>query len=186
MPCLANCHQLEWIVPSYAAIYSALSNPVYARAYVYGKTRNERYVDEQGTVRKRIRHVPQEEWLVFLPGHYESFIDWETFEAIQARLQANIPARFHQAGHALGEGSALLQGLAICGNCGRRLRIAYQGTNSTPRYYCKGEELNAGHRGECLNVGGLTIDQAVTNVFLEALIPAHCKRPVATVRDCAS
>ena len=107
VPCLANCHQLEWIVPSYAAIYSALSNPVYARAYVYGKTRNERYVDEQGTVRKRIRHVPQEEWLVFLPGLYESFIDWETFEAIQARLQANIPARFHQAGHALREGSAL-------------------------------------------------------------------------------
>jgi hypothetical protein len=69
VPCLANCHPLEWIVPSYAAIYSVLSNPVYAGAYVYGKTRNERYVDEQGTVRKRIRHLPQEEWLVFLPGH---------------------------------------------------------------------------------------------------------------------
>ena len=42
VPCLANCHQLEWIVPSYAAIYSVLSNPVYAGAYVYAKTRNER------------------------------------------------------------------------------------------------------------------------------------------------
>ena len=172
VPCLANCRQLEWIVPSYAAIYSVLSNPVYAGAYVYGKTRNERYIDEQGTVRKRIRHLPQEDWLVFLPGHHQGFIDWATFEAIQVRLQANIPAKLHQAGHTLREGSALLQGLAICGNCGRRLRIAYQGTNSTPRYYCKGEELNAGHRGECLNVGGLTIDQALTNVFLEALTPA--------------
>jgi DNA invertase Pin-like site-specific DNA recombinase/uncharacterized protein YndB with AHSA1/START domain len=186
VPCLANCHQLEWIIPSYAAIYSVLTNPMYAGAYVYGKTRNERYVDEQGTVRKRIRHLPQEEWLVFLPGHHEGFIDWATFEANQVRLQANIPARLHQAGHALREGSALLQGLAICGNCGRRLRIAYQGTNSTPRYYCKGEELNAGHRGECLNVGGLTIDQAVTNVFLEALTPAALEATALAVEQLES
>jgi len=159
---------------------------VYAGAYVYGKTRNERYVDEQGTVRKRIRHLPQEEWLVFLPGHHEGFIDWATFEAIQVRLQANIPARLHQAGHALREGSALLQGLAICGHCGRRLRIAYQGTDSTPRYYCKGEELNAGHRGECLNVGGLTIDQAVTNIFLEALTPAALEATALAVEQLES
>src|SRR6516165_430710 len=172
VPTLLNCHQRRWITPTYIAIYNVLSNPVYAGAYVYGRTRNERYVDEQGAVKKRIRHLPQEDWLVFLPGHHQGFIDWATFEAIQVRLQANIPAKLHQAGHTLREGSALLQGLAICGNCGRRLRIAYQGTNSTPRYYCKGEELNAGHRGECLNVGGLTIDEAVTNAFLEALTPA--------------
>src|SRR5215469_13017764 len=186
VPTLANCHQLRWVTPSYAAIYNVLSNPVYAGAYVYGKTRNERYVDEQGTVRKRIRHLPQEEWSVFLPGHHEGFIDWATFETIQQRLEANIPAELHQAGHALREGSALLQGLAICGSCGRRLRIAYQGTNSTPRYYCKGEELNAGHRGECLNVSGLTIDEAVTNAFLEALTPAAVEATALAVQQLES
>ena len=114
-----------------------LRNPVYAGAYVYGKTRNESYVDEHGTVRKRIRHLPREEWSVFLPEHHEGFIDWATFEANQMRLQSNIRAELHQAGRALREGSALLQGLVVCGNCGRRLRIAYQGTNATPRYYCE-------------------------------------------------
>ena len=82
-------------------------------------------LDEQGTVRKRIRHLPQAEWSVFLPGHHEGFIEWATFEANQARLEANIPAELHQASVALREGSALLQGLAICGSCGRRLFIAY-------------------------------------------------------------
>jgi hypothetical protein len=86
---------------------------------VYGKTRNERYVDEQGTVRKRVRHLPREEWSVFLPRHHEGFIDWTTFETIQARLHSNIRAELHQAGRALREGSALLQGLVICGHCGR-------------------------------------------------------------------
>jgi len=186
VPSLATCHQLRWITPSYAAIYSVLSNPVYAGAYVYGKTRNERYVDEQGTVRKRIRHLPKEEWSVFLPEHHEGFIDWATFEAIQVRLQSNIPAELHQAGRALREGSALLQSLAICGTCGRRLRIAYQGTNSTPRYYCRGEELNGGHRVECLNVGGLTIDQAVTDAFLEALTPAAVEATALAVQQLES
>lgn len=186
VPCLANCHQLRWITPGYATIYRVLSNPVYAGAYVYGKTRNERYVDEQGTVRKRMRHLRQEEWSVFLPGHHEGFIDWATFEGIQVRLRANIPAELHHAGRALREGSALLQGLAICGSCGRRLHIAYQGTNSTPRYYCRGEELNGGHRTECLNVGGLTIDEAVTDAFLEALTPAAVEATALAVQQLES
>lgn len=191
VPCLANCHQLEWIVPSYAAIYNVLTNPEYAGAYVYGRTRNERYVDEQGVVRKRIRHLGRDKWQIFLPAHHPGFIDWETFEANQTRLRSNIPSRFEsresqQKGRALREGSALLQGLALCGHCGRRLRIAYQGTNSTPRYYCKGEELNGGHREECLNVGGLTIDQALTNVFLEALTPAAVEATALAVQQLES
>jgi DNA invertase Pin-like site-specific DNA recombinase len=172
VPCLANCQQLCWITPTYIAIYNVLSNPVYAGAYVYGKTRYERYVDEQGTVRRRVRHLPQQEWSVLLPEHHEGFIDWATFEAIQARLKSNIRAELHQAGRALREGSALLQGLVSCGNCGRRLRVAYQGTNATPRYYCEGQELNGGHAVQCLSVGSLTFDQAVSKAFLQALTPA--------------
>jgi DNA invertase Pin-like site-specific DNA recombinase len=186
VPSLANCHQLRWIAPTYIAIYNVLSNPVYAGAYVYGKTRYERYVDARGAVRKRVRHLPREEWSVLLPGHHEGFIDWATFEAIQARLRSNIRAELHQAGRALREGSALLQGLVICGNCGRRLRIAYQGTNATPRYYCYGKELDGGHAVECLNVGGLTIDQAVSKAFLEALTPAALEATTLAVQQLES
>src|SRR6516165_4263706 len=149
VPTLANCHQLRWVAPTYTAIYDMLRNPVYAGAYVYGKTRNESYVDEHGIVRKRIRHLPQQEWSVLLLGHHEGFIDWATFEANRVRLQSNIRAELHQAGRALREGSALLQGLAVCGNCGRRLRIAYQGTNATPRYYCENNQIAAGHAIRC-------------------------------------
>jgi len=183
VPSLLTCHQLRGVTPTYIAIYNVLSNPVYAGAYVYGKTRQERYVDEQGTVRSRIRHLPKDEWSVFLPEHHDGFIDWATFEAIQARLHANIPAELHHAGRALREGSALLQGLAICGNCGRRLLIAYEGTNSTPRYYCRGEELNQGRSGFCLTVGGLMIDQAVTNAFLDALTPAAVEATALAVQQ---
>ena len=163
-----------------------LRNPVYAGAYVYGKTRNERYVDEQGTVRKRIRHLPKEEWCVCLPGHHEGFVDWTTYKTIQARLQSNIRSELHQAGRALREGSALLQGLVVCGHCGRRLHIAYQGTNATPRYYCDGSQLNAGRALQCLNVGGVGIDQAVSHAFLEALTPAALEATTLAVEQLES
>jgi DNA invertase Pin-like site-specific DNA recombinase len=186
VPTLLNCHQLRWITPTYIAIYNVLSNPVYAGAYVYGRTRNERYVDEQGAIKKRIRHLSQDEWSVFLPGHHEGFVDWATFEAIQARLASNIHADIHQAGRALREGSALLQGLAICGNCGRRLRIAYQGTNSTPHYYCQGNIPNGGGASRCLSIGGVSIDEAVTESFLEALTPAAVKATALAVKQLES
>jgi len=186
VPTLANCQQLRWVTPTYIAIDNVLRNPVYAGAYVYGKTRNECYVDEDGVVRKRVRHLPREEWSVFLPGHHQGFIDWATFEANQVRLQSNIRAELHQAGRALREGSALLQGLAVCGNCGRRLRIAYQGTNATPRYYCENNEIAGGRGMRCLSVGGLTIDQSVTNAFLEALTPAALEATALAVQQLES
>jgi DNA invertase Pin-like site-specific DNA recombinase len=186
VPTLANCHQLRWGSPTYIAIHNVLRNPVYAGVYVYGKTRNECYVDEDGTVRKRIRTLPREEWSVFLPGHHEGFLDWATFEANQMRLQSNIRAELHQAGRALREGSALLQGLAVCGKCGRRLRIAYEGTNAVPRYYCENNEIAGGRGFRCLSVGGLTIDQAVTNAFLEALTPAALEATALAVQQLES
>ncbi len=183
---VGSCHQIRWVTPAYAVIHRTLTNPLYAGAYVYGKTRYERYVDAQGTVRRRVRHLPREEWSVLLPGHHQGFIDWATFEAIQARLDSNIPAELHQAGRALREGSAILQGLAICGNCGRRLRIAYQGTHSTPRYYCDGQEPDGGHAVQCLNVGGIGIDQAVSNAVLEALTPAALEATTLAVQQLES
>src|SRR5919204_259069 len=72
-----------------------------------------------------------------------------------------IHPKQNQAGGAIREGSALLQGIAVCGHCGRRLRIYYSGKNSTPGYYCSGKDLVNGRGVYCLNIGGVAIDQAV-------------------------
>ena len=49
-------------------LHHILTNPVYAGAYTYGKTEYERYVDEHGVVRKRIRHLPMDQWAVLIAG----------------------------------------------------------------------------------------------------------------------
>ena len=108
---------IRWISPTYTAIHHVLTNPVYAGAYAYGKTRSERYVDEHGIVKKRIRHLPIEQWPVLIAEHHPGFIDWATFQANQVRLDSNTRPRPHQPGGAVREGAALLQGIATCGHC---------------------------------------------------------------------
>ena len=172
-PLRAHMHSpIRWVAATYTAIHAVLSNPVYAGAYAYGKCRHERYVDEQGRVRRRTRHLPQTEWAVLLREHHQGFIDWATYQANQARIDANVHPQPHQAGGAVREGAALLQGLAICGKCGRRLHTHYQGRNSSPGYHCSGKDIVQGRGVYCLNVGGIQIDQAVTEAFLKALTPA--------------
>jgi len=163
---------IQWITPTYTAIHNALSNPVYAGAYVYGKSRQERYVDESGKVRKRVRKLPRTEWSVLIKDHHAGFIDWATFEMNQARLAHNMRPGPQQAAGVVREGSALLQGLATCGRCGRRLRVYYQGQHSTPGYYCAQSNPCGGRAVWCLRVGAVRIDRAVTETFLDAIGPA--------------
>lgn len=164
--------EIQWVTASYTAIRTVLTSPVYAGAYAYGKTRHERYVDPAGRVRKRVRHLPRSEWAVLIPEHHEGFIDWETYQMNQDRIGRNTRPGPHQAGGAVREGSALLQGLATCGLCGRRLRVYYQGKNSTPGYYCASNQITNGKGTWCLRVGGARIDDAVVRFFLEAITPA--------------
>ena len=164
--------QIRWIAPTYTAIHHVLIHPVYAGAYIYGRCRHERYVDEQGRLRRRTRHLPMAEWSVLLRDHHPGYIDWATFQANQARIDTNIRPQPHQAGGAVREGAALLQGLATCGKCGRRLHTHYTGRNASPGYHCSGRNIVEGRGVYCLNVGGVQIDQAVVEAFLKALTPA--------------
>jgi len=175
--------ELRWVDPTYPAIHQVLSNPVYAGAYTYGKTRTEKYVDEAGRLRKRVKHLPPSQWAVFIQDHHEGFIDWDTYEMNRTRISNNTRPRPHQAGGAVREGSALLQGIATCGNCGRRLRVYYQGKHSSPGYYCAASCAVNGRGKHCLRVGGVRIDKAVADAFLQAVTPAGAEAAIAAEKD---
>lgn len=172
-PLQSNCFsEIQWVTPTYPRIHQVLTNPVYAGAYAYGKTRQERYLDQAGRLRKRIRRLPRSEWAVLIHDHHKGFIDWKTYEMNQRRIAKNTRPLPHQAGGAIREGSALLQGIATCGRCGRRLRVYYQGKHSTPGYYCAANNVVNGRGMYCLRVGGVRIDQAVVRAFLDTVNPA--------------
>lgn len=163
--------EIRWTIPTYAAIHEVLTNPVYGSAYAYGKSRQETYVDEHGKLKKRVRRLPQNEWDVLIPEHHEGYIDWKTYQMNRERIGKNTHPGPHNSG-AVREGMALLQGLATCGRCGRRLRVYYQGKNGTPGYYCASSNIVNGRGEFCLRVSGLRIDKAVSEAFIEAVTPA--------------
>jgi hypothetical protein len=130
-----GCPRISWASATYPAIHDFLSNPAYAGAFVFGRTRTEKCIDPAtGRVQTRVRLLPREQWEVLIPDHHCGFISWQVFEANTARLRANWrPPRGHGGG-APREGKALLQGLLRCGRCGRIMQTGYSGpAGNSPR-----------------------------------------------------
>jgi DNA invertase Pin-like site-specific DNA recombinase len=167
--------EIIWTEPTYHAVHNVLTHPAYAGAYTFGRSRQEKRVGDDGVLLVRRRVLPQGEWEVLIKDHHPGFIDWDTYQANQHKIRQNIRPMAHQPGTgAVREGCALLQGLATCGTCGRKLAVYYDGEHkATPGYYCTGTgQLVEGRGTRHLRIGGVAIDAAVTAAFLAALQPA--------------
>ena len=182
--------EIIWTEPTYHAVHNVLTHPAYAGAYTFGRSRQQRLARDDGTLRVRRRVLPQDQWEVLIKDHHEGFIDWDTYQANQDKIGQNMRPAAHQPGTgAVREGCALLQGLATCGTCGRKLAVYYEGKHkATPGYYCTGTGNMVDGRGtRHLRVGGVAIDAAVTAAFLAALEPVApaslpASRPAARAR----
>ncbi len=140
------------------AFHQILTNPVYAGAYTYGKTRQERYVDEHGgRVRKRMRHLPRSQWAVRYSRPSPRLYRLGDLRGNQARLAHNTHPRRASVWRR-GEGR---RGLAaryrqLRPLRARRLRVYYRGRNSTPGYHCAGKrDSQWAVESSACNVGGL-------------------------------
>ncbi len=154
---------LEWREATYSRVCNVLRNPAMGGAYAWGRTRTKLHLDERDRERKTRRKLPLEEWRVLLKQHHEGYVEWEEWLAIQERLARN--AVRHGGRGAAREGRALLQGLAICGSCGRRMQVRYA---SSVQYRC----VPRNGEGGCQYLGGERLDRLVAELLLEGLGPA--------------
>jgi len=175
LPRRANgARRVSWAPATYPAVHDVLSNPAYAGALVFGRTRTEKWVSPvTGAVRSRVRLVPRKQWEVLIPDHHPGYITWETYEANTARLRGNWRRPRELAGGAVREGRALLQGLLRCGRCGRIMQTGYSGaTGNCPRYVCaRAKQLYAGER-VCQSIGGVRLENRVLDEMFDVLAPA--------------
>ena len=155
---------LEWRQATYSKVLCVLRHPAMGGAYAWGRTRMTMRLDERDRVRKQRRKLPQQEWRVLLAGHHEGYVEWEEWLAIQQRLAENSSRKGGSG--APREGRALLQGLAICGRCGRALQVRY---GRAVQYRCP-----TGGRGGtyCQKLGGERLDRLAAEALLEAVGPA--------------
>ncbi|HVH72370.1 MAG TPA: recombinase family protein [Candidatus Dormibacteraeota bacterium] len=180
--------KIIWGQLSHARVISMLKNPSYAGMYVFGRYQYRREISAEGEIRKRMQAVAMPAWRVSLKEHHQGYITWEEFLENAKRLEKNrtngeemllsSPAR---------EGSALLQGLLLCGQCGHALTVRYTGNGGIyPMYLCSWMRREGLATKDCMNFRCDLLDAAVSEQALKALQPAELELALAALQELES
>ncbi|MCP4757458.1 MAG: recombinase family protein [Proteobacteria bacterium] len=145
-----------------------LHNPRYAGAYVYGR---RKHVPRLPDGKYDVKWLPSEKWHTPIKDAHEGYISFLEYEENQKQLASNRP---HQAGtkRPPGEGSALLQGIVVCGKCGKKMSVRYNKLSDglTPRHECAGEG-RIFRRPLCQTIPGGGIDETIGKLLVETVTP---------------
>lgn len=160
--------QLRWGRLTHARVVGVLKNPCYAGAYVHGRYVSRRTVEPDGTVHTGLVERPRAEWPVLIPDHHEGYLTWIDYLGNEAKLAAN---RTNAGARPPREGSALCQGIIICGSCGKPMRTNYH-ADQRPSYECsrRADRLTT---PTCRSIAASTVDNTVADRLLRALNPAE-------------
>jgi DNA invertase Pin-like site-specific DNA recombinase len=176
--------ELLWKPLRHGRVLDVLHNPRYAGVYVYGRTqtRTRTLPHEPSRVKGRTRRMPPTEWPIVRRDAHPSYITWDQFLRNQQHLGDNCTNLAKNGRGAVREGNALLQGIVLCGQCGRRMSVRYIRNGITPSYECNQVHKQQGGRS-CQSIRGDGVDAAVSRLFLEAIQPAQLNVSLATLEQ---
>ena len=155
---------------SHAHTLAVLHNPRYAGAYFFGRSRHRSLPDSPG---HRSQKLPREQWTALIRDAHPGYISWEEFEDNQRRLLENAGSYGQdRKRRPPREGPALLQGMVVCGVCGKRMTVHYHHRKGAlcPEYICLYENIQRGGP-VCQVITGAEIDAAVAGLLLDAVNP---------------
>ena len=161
--------ELIWGELGHARALQVLHNPRYAGAFFYGRRRRRKRADG----RTFDENPPRKQWHAWIPNAHEGYIALEEYEENQRRLRqyAQAHGRERRNGPPR-EGTALLQGIVMCGICGHRMTVRYhvRKGQTYPDYLCQRDGIENARR-ICQQIPGTEIDKAIGNLLLETLTP---------------
>ena len=166
----AGTGQIAWQELTHAIALDTLHNPRYAGVFCFGRTRS--WKDGEG--KWHYQQVPREQWRFLKRDAHPGYIPWEQFLANQERLLQNRQS--HGGGERPAgpprEGPALLQGLVLCGKCGRSMTVCYhyRGGRLSPDYICQKDSVEKGEP-VCQHIPGGGIDEALGALLVESVTP---------------
>src|ERR1700716_4309445 len=163
--------KLLWGRLTHSRVLGILANPSYAGTYVFGRYQACKQIGPAGEIRTQSRLMPQNEWRVVIPGHHPGYITWDQFLANRQRLAGNRTNCEVLTGPAR-EGLCLLQGLLVCGICGRRLGVRYTGNGGLyPIYQCNWKHREALSQRACMCLPTKPVDDAMAERLVTAVTP---------------
>jgi len=158
-----------WGKLEHSHVRRVLHNPRYAGVFVFGRSRTRKSIDGEC----RVEQLPREEWHTFLPESHPAYISWEEYERNLKRLRENAQAiGSDRRKSPPREGPALLQGLIVCGKCGRRMTLRYhlRQAGLCPEYVCQRKGIENAEP-LCQRIPGAEIDRVVSDMLLEMVNP---------------
>jgi DNA invertase Pin-like site-specific DNA recombinase len=177
--------KLEWGPLSLERVRAVLANPLYAGAYVYGRSKRQVIVHSENHIDRPRLPLPQAEWKVVHWDTFQGFISRAEYQANQVYLAQNranphVPSSAHRR-----NGFALLGGKLLCGLCGQPMHVGYQGTNGTRSVYlCNARQIHYGEKA-CQRIPGKAVDRWVVERIMAALTPAQIELSLAIVAELA-
>jgi DNA invertase Pin-like site-specific DNA recombinase len=180
----AQDRTLVWEPLRHGRVLAILHNPAQAGAYVYGRTRTRTRAlpDEALRLNGYTRRVAREAWPIVRRDAHPDYLTWEQFLRNQERLDDNRTFCPEERRGAVREGAALLQGIVLCGRCGRRMSVRYLADGTRPCYECN--EVHTHLAGPtCQSIRGDAVDVAVARSFLEAIQPAELAVALAALEE---
>ena len=174
--------RLTWKLPSYQRVHRILTNPLYAGAYAFGQTQSHELLDASYRPFKRKKKMPQDDWHTLIKDHHEGFISWEQFEKNLKRIESNRNGDGTMG--APREGDSLLQGLIICGKCGRTMKVGYGKGSQPTRYRCADANKQMG-APVCQAFGSIRLERAVEELLLQCLEPIGMEAMIQAASDYA-
>jgi DNA invertase Pin-like site-specific DNA recombinase len=167
--------KLLWGKLSYSRALTILNHPFYAGVYTYGRYKNARIINTQGEIVTKQKRQPVNQWPVMIKDHHSAYITYEEHENNVRQLQLNKTngTKYGLASPAR-EGSTLLQGLLVCGICGRRMTIRYAGKDgSVPTYECNWRKREGLTGNSCFSFRADIADPVIEKNIIEVLSPQN-------------
>jgi DNA invertase Pin-like site-specific DNA recombinase/ribosome-associated translation inhibitor RaiA len=173
--------RIIWGDLTHSQALRTLHNPRYAGAFAYGRSRSRCGPD--GAI--RYHKQPPEEWTCLIQDSHEGYIPWDEYQANQQILTDNAQAYSNDRRPPPREGPALLQGILLCGRCGKRMTLRYHQRHGhlTPQYMCQRDKIEQGQSNDCQRVPGAAIDKAIGKLLVSMINSQNIDVAIAVRRE---
>jgi DNA invertase Pin-like site-specific DNA recombinase len=172
---------LQWGQLTCQRVRAVLLNPLYAGAYVYGRTTRRATAKPRERLHQHTVHLSPPQWEVALWDAFESYLSRAEYEANLARLEQNRPKQPGSGRRQ--DGAALLSGIVLCGCCGKPMHVAYSGANGQHITYVCCHRQRRYAEPVCQRIPGRGVDIVVAQALLAALTPAQVDLTLATLAE---
>ena len=160
-------NRIIWGEITHSQALRILHNPSYAGAFAYGRERCRRGPD--GVI--RYQKIPMDEWICLIPEAHKGYISWDEYLANQKILSKNAQAYSNDRRTPPREGPALLQGIVLCGRCGKRMTVRYHHRKGKilPHYMCQQDKIQLGQTNDCQQIPGCAVDKAIGALLVKMM-----------------